>query len=467
MKTSPQIFCTGKTSFFAPLQWRGVHLILILLLNGNLLFSQIPIFGADSLLKHYTYKMNHYMDRDSALRDFYSMDIFGVSIFADANAKKMNHPEYRVTWQELPIYKNLIANAPRYEAMNTMLAKGEKSFSPDVQKDFSSVPEILKFNPTDQQPLKGLRIALDPGHTAGDTATGRMEDKFLLFKMYDPKNKDTVTVSLAEGMLTWNTANMLAVTLRAEGAEVFMTRTTANSNALGKSFEQWKKEDYRRELDSLLKIYPTDIHLRKLKSGKLRDDNSIFRYVFKDVELRKRAELINDFHPDLTIIIHFNVDDQNKPWTKPTNKNFCMTFVGGSFQAGELSDSERRFDFLRLLLTDDIENSTIAAGHAALEFQSELDVSLAKQNDASYLKQYCIPEIYPGVFCRNLSLTRMIQGTLIYGETLYQDNAKECLRLSSDPSLSAEGIRPENGDDCLKQVADAYNEAILDWAKSH
>ncbi len=435
--------------------------LMLILLTGNFLRAQVPILGADSLLKHYAYKMHHYIDRDSALNDFYSMDIFGISVYADAEQKKANHPEYRVTWQELPIYKNLIATAPREEAMDVMLAKGSNPFPPDVQKDFSLVPEILKYNPTDKKPLNGLRIALDPGHTAGDTATGRLEDKFLLFKMYNPETKDSVTISLAEGMLTWNTAFMLADKLRQEGATVFMTRKTADSNALGKTFEQWKKEDYRRELDSLLKITPTDIHLRRLKSGKLYDDNSIFRYVFKDVELRKRAELINAFHPDLTVIIHFNVDDQNKPWTKPTKKDFCMTFVGGSFQSGELSDSERRFDFLRLLLTDDIENSAMASGHAALEFQSELEVPLAKQSDAAYLQEHCIPETYPGVFCRNLSLTRMVQGTLIYGETLYQDNAQECLRFYRN------GIHPYADNGRLNEVAEAYNEAILDWAKSH
>ena len=26
-----------------------------------------------------------------------------------------------------------------------------------------------------------------------------------------------------------------------------------------------------------------------------------------------------------TIIIHYNVDEKNKPWNKPSSKNFCMT----------------------------------------------------------------------------------------------------------------------------------------------
>lgn len=432
-------------------------LFVLLICPALFLRAQMPIQEADSLLKHYDYKMHHFIDRDSALGNFYAMDIFGINIYEDSIHKKTNQPEYRVTWQELPIYKNIMATLPREEAMQVMRSKGTRPFPPDIIKEFSLTPNVIKPFPTAKLPLKGLRIAIDPGHTAFDTAMGRTEDKYLLFKAYN--GKDSVMVSLAEGMLTFQTATKLAEELRAEGAEVFVTRKAADITAFGKTYAQWRKEDYLRTLDSLLKVYPDDIHLRRLKSGKLKDENSIFRYVFRDAELRKRAELINAFHPDLTVIIHFNVDDQNKPWTKATNKNFCMAFVGGSFQAGELSDPERRFDFLRLLLTDDIENSSMASGHATLEFQSELEVPLAKQSDAAYLTEHCIPANYPGVFCRNLSLTRMIQGTLIYGETLYQDNAKECLRLSQKGKVENEA------NDRLTEVAEAYNKAILDWAK--
>ncbi|HET6991425.1 MAG TPA: hypothetical protein VFJ43_08885, partial [Bacteroidia bacterium] len=211
---------------------------------------------------------------------------------------------------------------------------------------------------------------------------------------------------------------------------------------------------------------PTDIHLRKLKSGRIKDENSIFRYVFRDAELRKRSEIINAYHPDITIIIHYNVDEKNKPWNAPSPKDYCMTFVPGSFQKDELSDSERRYDFLRLLLMDDIEKSTTVSGLAALEFKSELEVPLAKQADATYLQEHCIPAGLPGVYCRNLSLTRLIQGTMIYGETFYQDNFDECLLLSEKPRLTSEGQQPLGGNERISEVVEAYNKAILLWVKS-
>jgi N-acetylmuramoyl-L-alanine amidase len=435
-----------------------------IVLLSPILQAQIPIIGADSLMRHYTAKMDRYLDKDSALGDFYSIDLYGISVFAGGNEKKNNQPEYRVNWNDLPLYKNMITTAPREETKAIMLEKGKRPFLPEFVKKYALPPEYLKPKPTAQLPLRGMKIALDPGHIASDTAMGRMEDKYLLFKTLS--GKDSVTISIAEGMLTWKTANALAVLLRSQGAEVFMTRKRPEITAFGKTYAEWRKADFGRTLDSLMKEDPSDLTLRKIKAGKLRNENVIFRNVFRDAELRKRAELINDFHPDLSVIIHYNVDEKNKPWDRPSPKNYCMTFIGGSFQANELGDPERRFDFLRLLLTDDIENSSRIAGLTALEFESELDVPLAKTADATYLGQYCIDAGLPGVFCRNLSLTRLIQGTLVYGETLFQDNVNESLLLTKKMPFKAEGEQSISGNERIDEVATAYYKAILLWAKS-
>lgn len=438
----------------------GIVLIFIFCISLNL-SAQLPVIGADSLLKHYTAKMDRYIDKDSCLGGFYSIDLYGVSIFAGPTEKKNDQPEYRVNWSDLSLYKNILAFAPREEAKAMLLEKGARPFLPEFVKKYSLPPEYLKPRPTAQLPLRGLKIALDPGHIASDTAMGRMEDKYLLFKT----GNDSEVISISEGILTWKTANALAVLLRAEGAEVLMTRSKPALTAFGKSYAQWRKEDFGRTLDSLINEDPADQTLRKIKSGRIRSENAVFRNVFRDAELRKRAELINAFRPDLTVIIHFNVDEKNKPWDHPSPKNYCMTFIGGSFQCGELGDAERRFDFLRLLLTADIENSRKIAGITALEFSSELEVPLAKIQDATYLSANCIYAGLPGVYCRNLSLTRLIQGPLVYGESLYQDNVKECLLLTKKAPLIAEGPQSISGIQRLDEVAEAYHKAILLWAK--
>ncbi len=440
-------------------------LVLLLFFCCSLtIHAQIPIISADSLVKHYTTKMDRYIDKDSSLGGFYSIDLYGISVFPGEAEKKNNQPEYHINWNDLPLYKNILAFAPREEAKTIMLEKGKRPFLPEFVKKYALPPEYLKPKPTSQLPLRGLKIALDPGHIASDTAMGRMEDKYLLFKTIS--GKDSVTVSIAEGILTWKTANALAVLLRSQGAEVFLTRKRPDETAFGKSYAQWRKEDFNRTLDSLIKEAPADQTLRKIKSGRITNENAIFRNVFRDAELRKRAEIINAFHPDLTFIIHYNVDEKNKPWNQPSPKNYSMTFVAGSFQWGELGDAERRFDFLRLLLTDDIENSCRIAGLTALQFKTELDVPLAKMSDATYLKTNCIDAGLPGVFCRNLSLTRLIQGTLVYGESLFQDNVNECVLLTKKAPLTAEGKQSISGIERIDEVAQAYYNAVLLWAKT-
>ena len=62
---------------------------LLLMIFAISLRAQIPIYGADSLMKHYNSKMNHFIDRDSSLGSFYSIDLFGISIFI---ATLFQHP---------------------------------------------------------------------------------------------------------------------------------------------------------------------------------------------------------------------------------------------------------------------------------------------------------------------------------------------------------------------------------------
>lgn len=424
--------------------------------------AQLPIFGADSLMKTYTAKATQLLDRDGTLGAHYAIDLFGVSMFAGAAEKAAGTAECRVTWSELPIYKAILIHAPREEALRLLREKGSGPFSPEVTKTYYQLGSHRDgdFSPVATSPLNGLRIVLDPGHFASDSATSRVEDKYIDFWIRRSAT-DSFRVNFFESQLTWQTATLLAEQLRAAGAEVLFTRSFGNT-AFGKTYTQWKKDDYPRALDSLLRLYPTNANLKRLKTTRLgNDDRLIFRYVFRDVELRKRAELINAWRPDLTVILHYNVDEQNTDWKQTTARNFNMAFVGGSFQAGELSDSEKRFDFLRLLLTDELNNSITFSGTVAKRFESELGVPLATQRDATYLQNNCIQTGQPGVFGRNLSMTRLVHGTLVYGETLYEDNITECVRL-----MTAAATGSTAADARTRQVAMAYYRGILDWAKA-
>jgi N-acetylmuramoyl-L-alanine amidase len=443
---------------------------IILLAAGLLLaqsgFAQMPMYGADSIQKHYRAKAEDLLVGDSTLYGMFTMDIYGIKIYSkpDAEIAAPRTVEYRVNWTELQIYKDMMHTETRENAMNIMLQKGANNFSPAIQKQYDQGIPVrgVKFR-TPMKPLSGWKIALDPGHIANDTATGRLEQKFIRMNMplSIDNQRDSVPVAFAEGQLTWQTANLLALKLRNAGAEVIFTRN-AGTTAFGKTFEQWKKDDYKRTLDSLLIVDPTNQNLKDLKSGRMKEDRSIFRFVFKDAELRKRSEIINAFNPDLTVVIHYNVDETNAPWSKPTTKNYCMLFVPGSFEADELATPEDRFDFLRLLLLDDIEQSIEVSSFVGLQFKEKLDVRLAGPSDATYLNTSCRKAFKQGVFCRNLSMTRLVHGPIVYGETLYQDNRYEG-RMLADMSITEMQTKMTTSKRVM-QVADAYYEGILQWS---
>jgi N-acetylmuramoyl-L-alanine amidase len=155
------------------------------------------------------------------------------------------------------------------------------------------------------------------------------------------------------------------------------------------------------------------------------------------------------------VIIHYNVDETNIGWDKSCTKDFNMTFVGGAFMKNDLSSQEKRFEFLRLLITDDIERSIQLSSAVVKSFEKTLNVKTACIKDAKYLYKGCLPTSENGVYCRNLQLPRYIHSPLVYGETLYQDNINESKLLNSETDKTKNKR--------VQQVADAYFQGILDY----
>ncbi|MBA3706168.1 MAG: hypothetical protein H0W84_09795 [Bacteroidetes bacterium] len=135
-----------------------------------------------------------------------------------------------------------------------------------------------------------------------------------------------------------------------------------------------------------------------------------------------------------------------------------MAFVGGAFMRSDLPSREKRFEFLRLLVSDDLEKSIALSSSVVKSFEKILDVKTAGPKDATYLIQGCLPTLQEGVYCRNLQLTRYIHSPLVYGESLYQDNIDECklLNMESDKTKNAR----------IQQVAEAYFQGILNYVLS-
>ncbi|HXD92632.1 MAG TPA: N-acetylmuramoyl-L-alanine amidase [Bacteroidia bacterium] len=285
--------------------------------------------------------------------------------------------------------------------------------------------------------LTELKIMIDPGHIAGNLSMAHTEQKFLHFTKQNHPTLKQDSVDIAEGVLTFQTAGILKNMLQEKGVTAVLTRKE-NSTSFGCTYDEWIKNFKKKTLDSLLAV--KKITVQKHKQLINENPSKFFVDFFKDYELQQRARVINAFKPDMTIIIHYNVDEKNTDWKKPSDKNFCMTFIPGCIIADNLKTTQGQINLLRLLLTNDLDESEKISGLVVNQLSQQLKIPVANKTDATYLSEHCITAPTNGVYSRNLALCRLVQTPLVYGECLYQDCENECYNLLQNTE-TAYGIK--------------------------
>lgn len=367
--------------------------------------------------------------------------------------------EFAIYSSELKVLSAFFENATTEEQLFLYKFKGVRMLS-KMQLDsiwVSMKEEITIPKQSGTKSLQGIRIALDPGHFSSNYSESRIEGKFVKLVNQESRTKDTIT--LVEGQLTYLTADLLKRMLEDQGAKVLITRTQANFTAFNQSYTDWFRFRRFKVLDSLVGLKEIteaeSINYKKLSKDKL------FWHFFRDYELVERSRKINNFSPHLSIIIHYNVDDKNAPWTKATVRNNSMCFIPGGFATMDLKKTINKLHFLRLLVSDQIKHSEIIGTLTINAFQKNLKISTAKQMDADYLMKHSVVSSGDGVFCRNLILTRYVNSPLVYGESLYQDNNIECTLLNNC-NYNSYGV---NVPQRVYQVAKSYYEAVLNYFK--
>ncbi|WP_372364660.1 N-acetylmuramoyl-L-alanine amidase [Candidatus Uabimicrobium sp. HlEnr_7] len=313
-----------------------------------------------------------------------------------------------------------------------------------------------------QKKLSAMRIAIDPGHIGGETCCF-LESRYIYM---DPKVVNGRDIRFHEGELAVLTALHLQELLEAKGAEVMLTKKRVGESVYHKDFFTWQREDFRSTIEEYVeKIENTDDRASQRSQWLTRSHLwSLFRKFYNPLDLKARADKINAFAPDMTIVIHYNVGAGNNESGQNigSSDNYNMAFIPGSFLAGELKTKIGRYHFLRLLITNDLQNSLRLSSKVVKKFTQKLNVPpLENEQHADYLHKYCMSTTAPGVYARNLTLTRLVQGTMCYGESLYQDNIKESILLATKDDEIA-GVKVSSR---VRKVAEAYFEAIVDYCQ--
>jgi N-acetylmuramoyl-L-alanine amidase len=433
-----------------------------------------------------------YMLKDSSLLNQFAITGRGLEMYGTDTLNPDRVPEAVIYWDEVELFKKMLHTLPIDTVLRHYETKGTQRWD---SGRFIGLPELTRpfvLNPSAEKPLAGLRVALDPGHVGGYMDYAQyMEEKYVRIRP-DAAAGITEEIAFCEGNLALGTALLLAEKLRAAGATVMLTREKEGLNAFGLTFEEWLGResgqhlpplDYTRpELDSDPAVRAAVDAAAKnyVRRFEVTGKDSVWwmtkatlahihRLPFLKVEFLERARLIHDFKPHVTFIIHYNVGSNNNAaadgYRKGVPENYCMAFIPGSFMDGELKEPEDRLAFAAKLLSEDIPRSEKLSAHVVQAHERILKVPAVVWDDRlAYLKNASLLTPEKGVFSRNLQLTRLIHGTLCFGESLYQDNIQEAKALNArDFTLPGMTTPVPNR---IRDVVDAYYEGLMTWLKA-
>jgi N-acetylmuramoyl-L-alanine amidase len=411
-----------------------------------------PPVAEAQLAKQYLATARRYLVRQAELEHHFRIDERGLATFASYAAKKQNQPECLVYWNELPSFKNALLNLPRPGAIEYYLEKKSRKFTAQEIKELKAagrgrtpVPKGARAS----RPLQGYRIAIDPGHIAGDIEMAKIEQRFVILDL-----DDGTKISFFEGDLNLGTAQVLKEKLEQLGADVLLTRSQPNTGARGLTYKTWKKTELPAQLRAAQKTGQLTAAQQNHLLTKASDAELYETYFLPD-DLQARARVINAYQPDLTVIIHYNGSPfPRRPWNKPVASNYNMAFVPGAFLAGELASPEARFDFLRMLVLGNLAHSDRFAKLVLQEFTQRLQVPAVPVKNRVFYLNFNSIYLSQGVYARNLGLSRLVNSPLCYGESLYQDHEAEARLLNLH-----QGAKKQTSPR-VRQVADAYYRAV-------
>lgn len=375
-----------------------------------------------------------YIDPKGELKRYVSWDDQGLTLFRDRDTKKV--ADFSLAFKQ--------AGAPA---------------------DAAGVLRHLKAAALNSaaEPLKGLRIALDPGHMGG--------------KFWDQKTGKYVRTKdgyVSEGVIALQTCLLLGEELKKLGAEVLLTRDELDAVAEEK-LEQYVIKPYAELevlnntdspwFDALLASQPLgpkllaaaakNAQIKNLYSQSQRDKYFIFR-----VDLSARARKINAFKPHLTLVVHFDASHGDRTYN---GANIVRGYVAGNFMNGEVASRETRFQAL----------SSALNGHRFVESSVFTAAVVGGIAEATGIKVLRSPEDYQaikvgdGVYARNLALNRLVsEGVMTYVEVMHYDHTPEFRRLAvNDRHVTINGKKIDYSSR-LDDIVDGFKKGILDYVGS-
>jgi hypothetical protein len=304
--------------------------------------------------------------------------------------------------------------------------------------------------PSEERPLAGWRIALDPGHIGGEWA--RMEERW--FKIGE-------TLPVTEGDMTLRVAQLLAPQLSALGAEILWVRQSAMPVTTERP--ETLREAARAEF-ALLGVIPTSDTYNgpddPARGTTLQFESELLFY--RASEIRHRATLLNErLRPDLTICLHFNAESWGDPRTPAlVPRNHFHVLVNGCYSAGELRNDDVRCDMLTKLLGRCYEEELAASENAAATMASLTGLPAYEYPGKNALRTG--QNAY--VWARNLLANRLYHSPVVFFEPYVMNSQEVWERVQAGDFEGERMVAGAMRKSLVREYADAVAAGIRSWA---
>ncbi len=331
----------------------------------------------------------------------------------------------------------------------------ENTLALALAKDAASKKEPPRYwrkdplkNPSRDKPLAGLRVALDPGHLGG--AWARMEDRW-----FRPEGQDPI----AEGDLTLWVAKKLRDRLEGWGAEVFLTRGSAEPvTALRPKDLEEIAAKYLDEGQDLNLARPEAFRALPREEQVRRVSELLF---YRVAEIRARAALVNEkFRPDLTVCIHFNAGDWGDPEApRLAASNHLHVLIPGAVEAGEWALDDVRFEALRRMLDGShfVERPLAEAVAEALARSTGLPPALVPGGSVKKVGDN------PYLWSRNLLANRLYENPTIFIEAYVMNHPETIARIQAGDFSGRRNIAGREFSSLYEDYAGGVATGILEY----
>jgi hypothetical protein len=300
-----------------------------------------------------------------------------------------------------------------------------------------------------EQPLAGLKIALDPGHLGGTWA--KMEERFFQIGESRP---------VVEGDLTLRVAQMVAPKLRGLGAEVLPVRDALEPTT--KERPKTLRDAARAELALLGVTSPRETYdgSNDPRRGTTVQAQSELLF-YRISEIRHRAEVVNDqLRPDLVVCLHFNAEawgDPLRPEFVP--RNHLHVIVNGCYSASELRYDDQRFEMLLKLLSRSFAEELAISERVAAALAAATKLPPYNYTTGNAVRAGASPYIW----ARNLLANRLYRAPVVFLEPYVMNSEVVWERVQAGDYEGEYLIGGEMRPSIFREYADAVVEGLRDY----